>query len=542
MMKTLSRLLLATLILLLTSCQLFPQAWKDEKSPLWWQDATFYEIFVRSFYDSNGDGIGDFKGLTSKLDYLNDGNPDTHTDLGITGIWLMPINASPSYHGYDVTDYYNVNSQYGTLDDFKTLLAEAHKRGIKVIMDFVINHTSIQHPWFQAANNGDSAYRDWYIWSEQNPGYQGPWNEEVWHAGKNGYYYGVFVESMPDLNYRNPAVVEEMRKVASFWLKDVGVDGFRLDGAKHVIEEGKTQENTAATQEFLKEFTAYVHEQAPEALVVGEVWSGLDAIAPYVNNGALDMAFNFPLADNFVKTASERNGFQTATGLSNSQRAFQAGKYYASFLTNHDQPRTMTVLMDNPLKAKSAATLLLTSPGVPFIFYGEEIGMLGPKPDESIRRPMQWNSEKNAGFTPDLPWMLVNEDYKEKNVKLQSQDTTSLLSHYRSLIAIRSSHYALRSGKYVEISTGNNALFAMLRTAEKESILVLINLSDQPVTEIQLNWTGSSLKGNPRSTVLMGPEGVKVTALKLDDKGGTKAYQPVTELAAGQTLIVQFKP
>lgn len=541
-MSNRSRFVWISLIFILTGCQIFPQPWTDVKAGLWWQDAVFYQIFVRSFYDSNNDGIGDFKGIIAKLDYLNDGKPETNTDLGVNAIWLMPINPSPSYHGYDVTDYYDVNPQYGSMEDFKTLLAEAHKRGIKVIIDFVINHTSSQHPWFKAANDGDPQYRDWYIWSESNPGYRGPWGDEAWHLGKNGYYYGVFVASMPDLNYRNPAVVDEIKKITAFWLKEVGVDGFRVDGAKHLIEEDRNQENTASTRAYFKEFTAYVHELAPEAVVVGEIWSGLDEIAPYVNNGELDLAFNFPLADNLVKSASQGNNFQALTGLENSQRVFQPGKYYAPFLTNHDMPRVMTILMDDPIKAKSAASLLLTAPGVPFIYYGEEIGMVGPKPDEKIRRPMQWTAEKNAGFTPDLPWMLVNEDYPQKNVETLAKDPDSLLNHYRALIAVRNNHYGVRQGQVVTVNSLNNSVFAVLRTAEKESVLVVINLSSQPVTELQLSWSRSSLKGNFAPKVLMGPQGAKVNRIQVDENGGIKEYQPLAELPAGQTLILQLVP
>jgi alpha-amylase len=214
----------------------------------WWNDAVFYEVFVRSFYDSNGDGIGDFNGLTAKLDYLNDGNPATTTDLGVTALWLMPIHPSPSYHGYDVTDYYDVNPQYGTLADFKRLLAEAHKRGIRVILDLVLNHTSLQHLWFVAAQDPQSPYRDWYLWSPTDPGWPGPWGEKVWYANGRSYYYAIFDKNMPDLNYTNPAVTAKLDDVARFWLAEVGVDGFRLDAAKHLIEAGQVQENTASTR------------------------------------------------------------------------------------------------------------------------------------------------------------------------------------------------------------------------------------------------------------------------------------------------------
>ncbi|MBE9472169.1 MAG: alpha-amylase, partial [Chloroflexi bacterium] len=198
-------------------------------SSFWWNDAIFYEIFVRSFYDSDGDGVGDLNGLIEKLDYLNDGDPATTDDLGVTGLWLMPISQSPSYHGYDVADYLTVDDEYGTNEDFRRLMEEAHKRDIRVIVDLVLNHTSSQHPWFQSARDDvDSPYRDFYVWSEENPGYKSPWGGQVWHRTSSGYYYGIFWEGMPDLNYDNPAVTTEMEEVIRFWLEDMGADGFRL--------------------------------------------------------------------------------------------------------------------------------------------------------------------------------------------------------------------------------------------------------------------------------------------------------------------------
>ena len=514
MMRPLSRLALVFLILALSGCQLFAPSWTDTKSKTWWQDAVVYQIFARSFYDSNGDGIGDFNGITAKLDYLNDGDPKTKTDLGVTGIWLMPIHPSPSYHGYDVMDYYAVNPQYGSMDDFKKLLAEAHKRGIRVVIDFVINHTSSKHPWFEASAAGDASYRDWYIWADEKPNYKGPWGQSVWYGGKGGFYYAVFDSGMPDLNYRNPAVTQEIYKVADFWLQEVGVDGFRVDGAKHILEEDQKQENTGSTRAWLKDFSAHVHQVKADALVVGEVWSGLEAIAPYVSEGALDLAFNFPLADNMLKAANSSSTFQLVNGLAGSQRAFPAGMYYAPFLANHDMPRTMTQLNDDSVKARAAASLLLTAPGVPFIYYGEEIGMRGPKPDEQIRRPMQWSAENMAGFSSATAWRLPDENYATANVEAMNKDAQSLLNHYRALIAIRSDHYALRAGQYVEVSIANSAVFAALRTAEKETILVLVNLGSQPAKDIALSWNSSPLQGSPAASILMGPSGAKAGALR----------------------------
>jgi alpha-amylase len=212
----------------------------------WWNDTIFYEIFVRSFCDSNGDGIGDFNGITEKLDYLK--------NLGVTGLWLMPINPSPSYHGYDVTNYFAVNPDYGTIADFKTLVSEAHNRGIRVIIDMVLNHTSSQHPWFIAAQDPNSPYRNFYIWSDTKPVYSGPWGEQVWYPTITGYYYAIFSQSMPDLNYRNTEVTAQMENAVKFWLETTGIDGFRLDAARHLIENGTVQANTPETHAWFKQF------------------------------------------------------------------------------------------------------------------------------------------------------------------------------------------------------------------------------------------------------------------------------------------------
>ncbi|MBT4308924.1 MAG: alpha-amylase, partial [Anaerolineae bacterium] len=381
----------------------------------WWDDAIFYEIFVRSFYDSDNDGIGDFNGITAKLNYLE--------DLGINAIWLMPIPPSPSYHGYDVINYYAVNHEYGTMDDFKNLLEEAHKRDIRIIIDLVLNHTSSQHPFFvDASNNPESPYRDWYVWSDEYPG----WGGKLWHETNHGYYYALFWERMPDLNYQNLEVTEQMEQVARYWLDDIGVDGFRLDAIKHLIEEGGITENTTATHKWLKEFYRNYKAENPETYVVGEVHGAGGTIAStYINQ--MDHVFNFELASGFVNSA---NGGSN-TGI-NSAYHFTLEKMpdgnYATFLTNHDQNRAMSVFYGDVGKAKVAASLMLTAPGTPFIYYGEEIGMLGKKPDEDIRLPMRWSGTENAGFSGSKLWHTGESGDSATNVKIQENDPASLLS------------------------------------------------------------------------------------------------------------------
>lgn len=533
-------ILLLILASFLTSCLPATSTEVATESP-WWSDAVFYEIFVRSFYDSDGDGIGDFNGITEKLDYLNDGDPATTSDLGVTGIWLMPIFPSPSYHGYDVTDYYAVNSQYGTMDDFKRLLEEAHKRGIRVIIDLVINHTSDQHPWFRdAKRDKNSKYRDWYIWSETDPGYKGPWNERVWHSSTTGFYYGIFTANMPDLNFNNRKVTKEIENVMDFWLTDVGVDGFRMDAIKHLIEEGKVQENTQATHEWLqKNFYPTYKSANPEALSVGELFGNdMNSIGKYVNNKQFDMAFNFQLASSFISSANSRSPSYASRALELSGKILD-DRESAPFLTNHDQDRVMSELRGDVNKAKVAASLLLTSPGTPFIYYGEEIGMQGRKPDENIRRPMQWSDAENAGFTTGKPWRAPDSDYAQTNIAAQTDDSASLLSHYRALIQLRNAHPALRVGNYLPVQTDADRLFVSLRVSEDEAVIVLINTGEEDINGFTLQLTNSTLPaGDYLLTSLLGSS---LTLNLTADQQGRFALQSDSAIPAYSTIILHLE-
>jgi len=499
----------------------------------WWNDTVFYEIFVRSFYDSDGNGIGDFNGITAKLDYLNDGDPNTATDLGITGLWLMPINPSPSYHGYDVTDYYDVNPDYGTMDDFKHLLNEAHKRGIRVILDMVLNHTSSLHPWFKQAQDPASPYRQWYVWSATPPTGQ-YWN---YGSGKE-YYYARFGVSLPDLNYDNPEVVKEMKNVTRFWLHDVGIDGFRLDAAKHIFENGSVTENVPETHTFFKDFHKFYINVNPRAIMVGEVASSSDVVSQYLAGDELDLAFDFDLARKIVSDVQAQSGEDFGDVLSHEVSLFRPGQF-ATFLTNHDQDRVMSVLNDEIEAAKSAAFLLLTSPGVPYLYYGEEIGMLGKKPDEDIRKPLQWSDEANAGFTTGTPWRAANSDYTTKNIASQSADPGSLLSFYRTLIQLRNNHVALRVGDYYAIDTGNRAVFASLRVSSEEAIVVIINLASKPINDYALTLEESPLSGEPILAPLL--DIGSFDAPTITASGGFESYQPLPELPPYGRYILQLQ-
>ncbi|MCE7981342.1 MAG: DUF3459 domain-containing protein [Caldilinea sp. CFX5] len=512
----------------------------------WWQSAIFYEIFVRSFYDSDGDGIGDLNGIVEKLDYLNDGNPTTTTDLGVTALWLMPIHPSPSYHGYDVTDYYAVNPEYGTTDDFKRLLAEAHRRGVRVIIDFVMNHTSVAHPWFVEAQDPQSSRRDWYIWSAENPGGAGPWGQQVWHEAPAGdYYYGVFWAGMPDLNYVTPAVQAEMTAVARFWLAEMGVDGLRVDGARYLVEETdgakKVLADSAGTHAQFRALRTAYKAINPAAMTVGEVWTSNDAVATYLQGDEFDLAFNFDLASALVKSANTGDADAARLSLALSLKLLPVAAT-ATFLTNHDMDRVMAQLGDDVNKAKRAATMLLTLPGTPFLYYGEEIGLLGKKPDEDIRRPMPWRGGENGGFTTGTPWRALNEDAATKNVAGQLADPNSLLAHYRVLIALRQSQPALRSGETFKMKSANRAVLPYLRAGGDQILLIVNNLRDEAADDYALTLESGPLTPDQRYRVKPlwgdGPF-AEVTA---DAKGGFKDYQPTAGLAPGQTLILALQP
>ena len=462
---------------------------QDKSDLAWWNDEVFYEIFVRSFYDSDGDGIGDFKGITEKLDYLNDGDPETTTDLGITGIWLMPIHDSPSYHGYDVNDYRSINPDYGTLDDFKEFLDAAHERGIKVIIDLVLNHSSTQIDWFQeAVNDPNSDKRNWYRWEDSPPNYNGPWGQNVWHWSNTGYYYGLFFGGMPDLNYEEPALKQEIFDITDFWLEDVGIDGFRLDAVKFIIEDGSVLEDLPETHAFWREWVAATKEANPNALSVGEAWTNTEKVVPYVINEGLDICFEFDLAGTILYGVRNQDadaiGFQMNKVINN-YPYYQFG----TFTTNHDMNRLMDEMESSDELVKLAATAYLTLPGVPFIYYGEEIGMLGSKPDENIRRPLPWDNGINNGFSTSSPWHGLPANRVTNNILTQQEDPTSIFNWYRKLVQLRTSNAALQVGDYEELLTDRSNIYAFKRTHESEEVVVVMNLSNTTQSvDLDLSW------------------------------------------------------
>ena len=486
--------------------------------PAWTRGGTCYEVFVRSFYDSNGDGVGDLEGLVQKLDYINDGNPASSRSLGASCIWLMPVAASPSYHGYDVSDYYRVEPAYGTNDDFKLLVAEAHRRGIAILVDMVLNHSSSEHPDFQAAlRDTTSPFRAWYRFAPAPLG-KGPWGSDAWHKSpiRNEYYYGPFWSGMPDLDYHSPAVREEAKKIAAFWLRDMGADGFRLDAIPYLVEDGTCLMGCAGTHAFLHEYAAYISSIAPEAYTVGEAWGNIDAVLPYYPD-QLTSYFGFELADSLV--AAVRRG--SVGGMLSGYRRLQdtlPGYRWSPFLSNHDGTRVMTLLGGDMARAKIAATLLLTLPGLPFVYYGEEIGMSGDKPDPRLRTPMQWDSGRAAGFTTGTPWEALQPDTQAINVAAEDVDPNSLLNLYRRLINLRRSNDALATGRLVPLTTGSAEVIAYLRRTGDKAVLVVANLGAAAVSGVSVQsgkdaispgrYAAHALVGTQDgATLVVGPDG-----------------------------------
>jgi alpha-amylase len=497
----------------------------------WWNDRVFYEVFVRSFRDSNGDGIGDLNGVTDRLDYLG--------DLGITGLWLMPVAEAASYHGYDVVDYRNIERDYGTLADFKRLVAEAHKRGIAVIDDLVLNHTSIDHPWFRDARTPGSAHDDWYVWSASDPGYAGPSGQAVWHKTGNRWYYGVFSESMPDLNLRNPEVTAELEGVARYWLVQLGVDGFRLDAAMHLVEEGQKQINTPATLNWLADFHAAVRADKPDSLLVGEVFAGGGIAGRYVPESA-DMTFDFDLAGATVAALQTKQPAPLASALQQATANWPSNQE-GTFLTNHDQDRVMSQLNGDVAAAKLAAFVLMTTPGVPFVYYGEEIGMRGTKPDERIRTAMQWTAEAPAGgFSSHRPWEPLQDDWETINVAAETGAPDSLLSTYRSLIRRRRLTPMLRDGATIPV-TATGGVVAWLRTDADGTVLLVANLGAQATIDYGLAVDAAPLCSGMAALLIDAVNGARDTVVippTVNDRGGFTGYAPIASLPPRSGFIV----
>ncbi|MBE6023075.1 MAG: DUF3459 domain-containing protein [Cellulosilyticum sp.] len=467
---------------------------KRQKSGISEKQGVYYEIFVRAFADSDGDGIGDFNGLTSKLDYLK--------DLGVDGLWLMPINTSPSYHGYDVIDYASLNSEYGTEEDFKHLLEEAHKRDIKIIMDFVINHTSNQHPWFTSATfSNSSPYRDYYRIVDPNDtenyieGATSPWNSSVWHPFSNLYYYGIFSDSMPDLNYNNEKVREEIKNAAIKWL-EMGVDGFRLDAALHIYgahEFEKQESSLQSNLQWWNEFALACEAINPNVYLVGEAWDSDNPLEDYVQ--PFDTKFNFTLQSNVLYAIKNgisitSHGDDLATSLQTLRDTYNTvdtNYIDGIFAANHDQDRIMSSVAGIKPMARLFPHIYMTLPGNPYLYYGEELGMRGSKPDELIRLDFKWTDDLTK--TPNCNWgnSIWGKDFTSINqdvpsLETQEKDPDSMYQLYKRLIALRKAHAALSTGDYAPIATENIKVLGYERFTDEESLIVLHNLSAKETT------------------------------------------------------------
>jgi maltose alpha-D-glucosyltransferase / alpha-amylase len=494
---------------------------------LWYKDAVIYQVNVKSFLDSNADGIGDFKGLTSKLEYIR--------DLGVNTIWLMPFYPSPlKDDGYDIADYQNVHPQFGTLDDFRSMLQEAHRLGLKVITELIINHTSDQHPWFQAARHAPagSAQRDFYVWSDTDQKYLGTRiiftdtesSNWTYDPIAKAYYWHRFFSHQPDLNFDNPQVMEAVLKIMRFWL-DMGVDGFRLDAIPYLVErEGTNNENLRETHEVIKQLRAAIDASYQNRFLLAEANQWPEDVREYFGDGdECHMAYHFPLMPRIYMAIAQEDRYPIIEIMQQTPDIPDSCQW-AIFLRNHDEltlemvtskerdymyttyasdhqarinlgiRRRLAPLMENDMdRIKLMNSLLLSMPGSPILYYGDEIGMgdnffIGDR--NGVRTPMQWSPDRNAGFSRADPQRLYLPPimdavygYESTNVEAQSRDPSSLLSWTKRMLAVRKTSQAFGRGSRRFLRPGNRKILAYLREFGDDTILCVANLSRsaQPV-------------------------------------------------------------
>jgi alpha-glucosidase len=493
---------------------------------LWWRDGSIYQIYPRSFVDSNGDGIGDLNGIRGKLDYL--------AELGVDALWLSPIFTSPDVDfGYDISDYYSIDSKFGTMKDFEALIKEAHQKGLRIILDMVMNHTSDQHAWFKEARSSrDNPIHDWYLWQDPTPNGNAPNNWQSMTGGSgweyvpelDQYYFHMYYKEQPDLNWHNTRVREAMLKPFRFWLNK-GVDGYRLDQFNLYFKDKKFINNPpkfglrAFDQQshihdsdqpemlpLLREMRQIVDEK-PGRYLVGEpfvpvspldfLYSGTTSIAaPYCRDDLLHATFCFDFLHSFWNTRQFRKS------ILDWENALQ-GKGWPTFvLGNHDNPHIATRYTrdENDARLKVAALMLLTLRGTPFIYNGDEIGMrdislkrsqiqdpVGKtywpiyKGRDGCRAPLQWSAQENAGFSSGSPWLPVHPDYPIRNVEGQNQDPQSLLNFYKKIIHLRKQFPVLIQGDFAILENTPAPILAYLRTNRQQTALVLINFSHRRI-------------------------------------------------------------
>jgi alpha-glucosidase len=511
----------------------------DSEVRPWWQRAVFYEIYPRSFADSNGDGIGDLNGIASKLDYLK--------DLGVDAIWISPCYPSPQLDfGYDVSDYENIDPMYGNLKDFGHLAKEAKKHDIRIIMDFVLNHSSSQHKWFlESASSRTSAHRDWYIWRDgKGPGvppsnWISDFGGSTWEFDpKTGqYYYHYFEVGQPDLNWRNPAVEKAMFDVTRFWYKH-GVSGFRLDAVDLLFEDPELHDNPVlpgTTDLGDPKMENKYNDKLPEnhialkklrqvadqhnAVLIGETYtSNRDELKEYYgdHNDEIQLPMDFMFC-----TVNKLSASEFRAQIANAE---STGGWPVYVISNHDMPRSYVRYGDgqhNDQIAKLMAGMYLTLRGTPIMYYGEELGMENNDPvrkedvkdplgitgwpkekgRDGERTPMQWNDSPNAGFTQATPWLPVPASYKTHNVASELADPNSVLQFYRRLLALRHQERALLDGDYVALNQDNVNVLSYLRRYKNEAVLVVLNMSGT-TQQVSFNLSEQGLPSAKAATML----------------------------------------
>ena len=551
-----AKFLFCVCILALTAAAQTPAHAVDAEGHQWWQNAVFYEIYPRSFADSNNDGVGDLKGITSKLDYLK--------DLGVDAIWISPCFPSPQVDfGYDVSDYENIDPMYGTLADFDVLASEGKKRGIHIILDFVVNHSSDQHPWFlDSKSSRTSAHRDWYIWRDgKGPGeppnnWVSGFGGSAWKfdPATNQYYYHYFYAEQPDLNWRNPAVKDAMFDVTRWWYKR-GVAGFRLDAVDTLFEDPNLQDNPITrpgqnafgdpfeknkyntklpeVHDILRGLRKVADEH--DAVLVGETWTAdVAELNQYYGEGnnelQLPMDFLFTMVNKLSPPEFRK---QIA--------AVNAASGWPTFvISNHDIVRSYDRYGDgqhNDQIAKLMAALYLTLRGTPIMYYGEEIGMKTTPPTskedvrdpigrtgwpkekgrDGERTPMQWDSGENAGFSKGTPWLPVPPTFKTHNVADESKDPDSVLVFYKNVLKLRHTNPALTDGTYTAINESDANVLSYLRVYKDHGVVVALNMSDAP-QKVTLELKGNGFAA-AKSLLATGKSGASGGEISLEPFG-----------------------
>lgn len=491
----------------------------SENQKLWWKNGIIYQIYPRSFQDSNNDGIGDLPGIIDRLDYIE--------KLGVDAIWLSPVYPSPDVDfGYDVSDYTDIDKKFGSMEDFDRLVAEVHRRGLKIVMDLVLNHTSNQHKWFLEAKKGPSSpYHDWYIWRYPRPNYGFPNNWQSIFGGPawtyedlcGKFYYHMFTPEQPELNWRNPEVRQAMLEVFRFWLEK-GVDGFRLDVFNQYFKDAKLRDNPYKTSISPREFDRQIHkydtaqpemmpllqeiralvDEYPERYLVGESFLVSPAQArTYIGPDKLHAAFDF----GYTHCRWNPSAFGKAIQFWDALHGNEAWPNYV--MNNHDTRRSASryAFSKEESHLKLLAAMHLTLRGTPFLYYGEEIGMreLNLKRSElqdpvgkyywpfnkgrdGCRSPMQWDASLNTGFSKAQPWMRVNPDYPTRNVAAQEANPSSLLQCYKDLIRLRKENPALHSGEIQLKGLQNHFILVYSRNCAAQKALIVLNFSILPQT------------------------------------------------------------